>query len=87
MEKFQTYTKVERLGQQILMYLSPKFKNHSRMIDILLLFKICFPPYLFIYLLIYIRIYIGVLIYNVVLVSGVQQQSESVIHIHISTLF
>ena len=36
------------------------------------------PPFL---------IFIGVkLIYNVVLVSGVQQ-SESVIHIHISTLF
>ena len=33
------------------------------------------------------KIFIGVqLIYNVVLVSGVQQ-SESVIHIHISTLF
>ena len=34
---------------------------------------------------IFLKIFIGILIYHVVLVSGVQQ-SESVIHIHIPTL-
>ena len=43
--------------------------------------------YTFLHILNFFKIFIGVeLIYNVVLVSGVQQ-SESVIHIHISTLF
>ena len=41
----------------------------------------------FFFLLLFLKIFIGVqLIYNVVLISGVQQ-SESVVHIHISTLF
>ena len=43
--------------------------------------------FLFLFFLILKLIFIGVwLIYNAVLVSGVQQ-SESVTHIHISTLF
>ena len=42
---------------------------------------------MFVCLFLFLKIFIGVqLIYNVVFVSGVQQ-SESVIHTHISTLF